>query len=85
MGINVVVLKNQNNSIFLRNFLKFLPWEIAHIGVHQIVFYESVSIGTWLLLISPQIIVCYYLISAIISKGKSSLYDKLSNTEINLT
>lgn len=84
MGINVAILKNQNNSVFLRNFFKFLPWEIAHIGVHQIVFYESVSTETWFLLILPQIIVCWYLLSVIMSKGKSSFYDKLSNTEVTL-
>jgi len=81
------VVSNKGN-IFLRNFLKFLPWEIGHIGVYQIVFYDQQQLPTpiwlWSVLIIPQLIVLIYLISTILSKGKRSIYDLISNTEITL-
>lgn len=73
-------------NIFLRNFIKFLPWEIAHIGVYQIFYYENNNVETpffvWILLITPQIVVLIYFISIIRKKGKSGFYDRISNTEI---
>lgn len=67
------------NQVFTRNFLKLLPWEIAHTGVHWLVYFlrSSREIPSWvyLLLIIPQVIVVGYLASIIASKGESSFYD----------
>jgi len=75
--------------ILKRNILKFLPWEIAHTGVHWIVFYtkheNDVPFWVWILLILPQIIMVIYLFSIIISKGKSSIYDRIAFSKIKLT
>ena len=75
-----------NKSIFIRTFLKFLPWEIAHTGVHMLFYYEGnqtdVSILVWTLLILPQIIILAYITSIFLSKGKSSIYDNVANTSI---
>ena len=85
----VVVLTNQNEiskSILLRSILKYLPWEIAHTGVHWIVYYSSNSIETplwvWVVLILPQIISVVYFISIVVSRGESSIYDRISMTRI---
>jgi len=68
------------------NILKFLPWEIAHIGVHWIVYYSNtgtdIPIWVYALLILPQIVVFGYFISLIIYKGEYSFYDKIANTKV---
>ena len=73
-------------KILYRNILKFFPWEVAHIGVHWIVFFSKSEndepIWVWFLLILPQIIMIAYLLSIIISKGESGIYDNISNTKI---
>ena len=75
--------------ILQRNILKFLPWEIAHTGVHWIVFYSKykndVPVWVWILLILPQIIIVIYLVSIVVSKGESSIYDKIANSKIKVT
>lgn len=90
LGKRVMRLKvvSDKGNIFLRNFLKFLPWEIGHIGVYQIVFYDQQQLETpiwlWSILIIPQVIVLIYVIRIVISKGRKSVYDFVSNTEITL-
>ena len=75
--------------ILQRNILKFLPWEIAHTGVHWIVFYSKykndVPVWVWILLILPQITIVIYLVSIVVSKGESSIYDKIANSKIKVT
>lgn len=85
----IVVLTDQNkpiNNILLRNILKYLPWELAHTGVHWTVYFSSNDtespIWVWIILILPQIIVFAYFISIMVSKGQSSIYDSLSKTKI---
>lgn len=77
-----------NGNILLRNFLKFLPWEIAHIGVHQIVFYDQqqleAPVWVWYLLIIPQVVILIYFISLLVTKGEGSVYDKIAQTKISL-
>ncbi len=72
--------------IFLRNLLKYLPWEMAHTGVHWLFFYENdkadLPIWVWMMLAVPQVIVLLYFITIVIYKGESSFYDRLANTII---
>ena len=87
MNISITAKTDKTKpKILLRNILKFSPWEVAHIGVHWIVFYSisdnNVPIWVWFLLILPQIIVMAYLLGVIISKGESGIYDSISNTKI---
>ena len=89
--LNLIVLTQENKttkSVLLRNVLKFLPWELAHTGVHWIVYYESIDIETpiWVLiiLIVPQIMVILYFGSIILSQGESSIYDRISSTKLQL-
>lgn len=78
----------ESRGILLRNILKFLPWEIAHFGVHWVVHYSALDkvppIWVWLALIIPQIIVFGYFLSLFLYKGKSSAYDMLANTGVKL-
>mgnify|MGYP001210757838 CR=1 FL=1 len=85
----LIVLPDQNKSvhnILLRNILKYLPWELAHTGVHWIIYYSSNGIEpplwVWINLILPQIVVIAYFISIVISKGQSSIYDNIAKTKI---
>ena len=77
---------NSRKSLLTRNILKFLPWEIAHLGVHWLIYFSSeeilVPIWVWILLIVPQLLVIAYLISIFISKGKQSLYDKMAQVQV---
>jgi len=89
--MNISVQTNtENNSkrVLLRNILKFIPWEIAHLGVHWIIYYSGIDkappVWVWVALILPQIIVLGYILSIIFYKGESSLYDKIANTSIVL-
>ena len=89
LKLSVVVEKESNRpNILLRNILKYLPWEVAHIGVHWIYFYESMGMETplwvWITLIVPQLIVLGYFVSIIFSKGRSSIYDRIAGTKVVL-
>jgi uncharacterized RDD family membrane protein YckC len=90
MGISICsISENIEPKILLRNILKFLPWEIAHAGVHWVVYYSysenDVPLWVWLLLIIPQIIMITYLLSIILSRGETSLYDRMANTKLKLS
>lgn len=75
-------------SVLLRNVLKFMPWELAHTGVHWIIYFDTVGIETpiwtWVILIIPQIIVFIYIVTIILSKGQVSIYDKIAGTRLQL-
>lgn len=78
--------ENSNQKVFIRNILKFLPWEMAHVGVHWMVYYsvldQSPPVWVWAALILPQVIVLGYVISIVLYKGESSFYDKLAHTRL---
>lgn len=89
-NLSLVVIKpTGKHAILLRTILKLLPWEIAHTGVHWLMFYlrkgDSVPpFWIWVALILPQVLVLVYAISIIYFKGRSSVYDKIAGTEIKL-
>jgi len=87
----VVVAENKTDSIkpiLVRNFLKFLPWEIAHTGVHWVLFYsrhnEQTPIWVYTLSIIPQVAMIFYFITIITTNGNRSFYDKIAGTKISL-
>lgn len=71
-------------KIFIRNLLKFLPWEVAHTGVHWLVYYNRDSAGTpvWVyaILTIPQLIMILYFFSIVFSGGRRSTYDSVAGT-----
>ncbi len=85
MGIQV---NGDAVNLLVRNVLKFLPWEVAHTGVHWMVFYQLQEIEpptwVWVLLILPQVVAFTYFISLLISGGKGILYDQLAGTSVSL-
>ncbi len=80
---------NPTRNVLVRNILKLLPWEIAHTGVHWVVYYSNnnaeVPFWTWAVLIIPQVAVVLYFFSILFYKGESSFYDKIAKTRIVLT
>ncbi|NER14140.1 hypothetical protein GWK08_11860 [Leptobacterium flavescens] len=88
MKLSVVPVKEHGsaNPVLIRNMLKFLPWEIAHGGVHWLFYYEQrqLELPYWnlLLLILPQLMILIYLISIWRYKGEGSLYDKIAGTKV---
>ncbi|MDX1904531.1 MAG: RDD family protein [Thermonemataceae bacterium] len=87
MKISVISLQG-NIGLLERNILKFLPWEISHIGVHGLRFYidtgAEIPFWIWVLLIFPQIVVIVYLFTVLYYQGIYSLYDKFAKTKISL-
>ncbi|RAJ05399.1 RDD family protein [Chitinophaga skermanii] len=81
-----VISKTGKKGIFWRNVLKVLPWEIAHSGVHWLFYYDTQSKITpffvYILLILPMVIVIFYAVSIILSKGHSSVYDQLTKVHL---
>lgn len=88
MRIAVIKSGYKKQNIFIRNFVKFLPWEIGHLGVHWAMYYSSRNQATpnwvWVVLILPQIIMVIYFTSLILSKGESSFYDKIAHSKLTL-
>ncbi|MEM9024792.1 MAG: RDD family protein [Bacteroidota bacterium] len=70
----------------LRNVLKFLPWEIAHAGIHWLFHYIRLDtdppVWVWVLLTLPQLMVLGYAVSALLSRGQRSVYDRLAGARV---
>jgi len=88
LGKKYLKIRVKKGNAFYRNFLKLLPWEVAHTGVHWVIHYSSdgldVPLWNMTLLILPQLMIIFYLISMIHSEGRQTLYDKWSGAEIAL-
>lgn len=85
------VMADQNSripKIIFRNILKYLPWEMAHTGVHWIVEYSERGVEAkswvWMVLIVTQVVVWIYLISLIWTRGRRTLYDRVAGTSVGL-
>ena len=67
MGISVRSDRAGNKGILTRNILKFLPWEVAHTGVHWIMYFSHKQMDTpvwvWVLLVLPQVVLLLYIVS----------------------
>ena len=83
-----VVSPHGRNSIFVRNLIKFLPWEIAHAGVHWVMYYSRQGTETpvWVfaLLVVPQVLGVLYIVSLFHSKGSGSVYDSIAGTRVSI-
>lgn len=87
--MNLTIESSIEKGYLFRNILKLLPWEIAHFGVHWIVFYsdkqEPTPFWVFVILVLPQLMMVVFFISLIVNKGKETLYDKISKTWVNHT
>ena len=72
--------------LLLRNALKFTPWELAHFGVHWILYFSGQDIQppfwVWLALIFPQIIIVIFTLQICLNKENRSTYEVLSKTRV---
>ena len=85
MRIKVAGSEGEKPNHFLRTLFKLLPWEIAHSGIHWMFATtdpENPPLLIWVLLILPQLMVLAYIVSMISSKGKETIYDRISGTEL---
>lgn len=70
-------------SLF-RIILKFLPWELSHFLVYRLVHLGEDKVPLHLMMIGGlvYILMFTYILTAIFSKEKRSLYDRLSGTTV---
>ncbi|MFH0853321.1 MAG: RDD family protein [bacterium] len=87
--IKVTDVNNQTASlkyIIIRNIIKFMPWEIAHLGIHWTIYFSNEGIEQpvwiWLVLVIPQVTVVIYLLSIVIDKNNRGIYDRISHTKV---
>ena len=78
-GKPVVLLR----SLF-RIILKFLPWELSHFLIYRLMHLGEDQFPLHLMLIGGLIyfLMFAYILTAIFSKEKRSLYDRLSGTKV---
>ena len=80
------VRRDFDKSVLYRNILKFLPREIAHLGVHWIAYHSQLEkdppIWIWIVLVIPQLVIILYIVSIVLSRGESSFYDNIAGTKI---
>lgn len=89
LGKHWLKIKVENNSkrnIFIRVLFKIIPWEIAHFTIHWSVFYSNkgMEVPIWNIVVTivPNVIIVIYFITIVLSKGKSSIYDRIAKTSI---
>lgn len=89
IGKRIMKLSVQYNKpidIAQRNFLKYLPWEIAHTGVHWFMFYNfsetEIPLWTWIVTYAAQLLALIYFVSLFRAKGTKTIYDFLAGTRL---
>src|SRR5690554_1652768 len=79
-GIQVV---NQNGDALpiwqstIRNFIKFIPWELSHFLVYRFVYIGDGEVSVLYYIVGGMIylLIFVYILTAIFTKKKQSLYD----------
>lgn len=84
--LKIKVENNSKRNIFIRVLFKIIPWEIAHFAIHWSVFYSNkgMEVPIWNIVVTivPNVIILIYFITIVLSKGKSSIYDRIAKTSI---
>lgn len=83
--LKVFSTKNQKPSfkeIFIRTFIRLLPWEITHISLIPIYFSANpeLNIGIWL----ADLIIVLYVVVIFLKKGKMTVHDYFAGTYVEL-
>ena len=78
-GLQVVsnsLTKASIGQLLIRNFIKFLPWELAHFFIYRLFYFNSLNktVPNWVLtgLIVSQGLALIYLLSIIFNKKKNT-------------
>ncbi len=86
---NIKVVNHRGKAISLpqsalRIILKFLPWELSHFLVYRLIYIGDVEIPFSYTIISILIytLILTYLLTAIFTNKKQSLYDLIVRTEV---
>ncbi len=72
--------------LLVRNLLKFLPWEIAHLGIHWAYYYSRLGLELpawiWIPLILSQMLAIGYVLSIVLHSNHQALYEQWSGTRV---
>ena len=89
MGIRVISIdgkKNRFGQIAIRNILKFLPWEIAHFGVHHFIAANLTQNEIPMIALASsvfaQLLVLFYLGFTIWQNQSCTPYDLVARTRV---
>lgn len=67
----------------VRTVIKFLPWEVAHFGIWQLMFPSTLSDMTVLIILyAVNLAILIYLIIPLTNKKKKNVYDWVAGTEV---
>lgn len=87
MGIRVVNEKGTALSVLhitLRTILKFLPWELSHYLIYRLGYIgdKEVPLDYYIMGGIIYVLIITYILTAIFTKKKQSLYDIISKTQV---
>lgn len=86
MGIRVVDRNGRRIGLsrsILRTVIKFLPWEIAHFGIWNVMLPSAIPENTALLfLTAANAAIFLYLIIPLTNSKRKNVYDWVAGTEV---
>src|SRR5690625_998525 len=86
MGIRVVDRFGQRIGIVrsvVRTVIKFLPWEVAHFGIWQLILPSTLSEMTVLIILNAvNLAILVYLLIPLTNKRKKNIYDWSAGTMV---
>ena len=86
MGISVVDGFRQRIGIgrsVVRTVIKFLPWEVAHFGIWQLMLPSTLSEMTVLIILNAvNLAILVYFIVPLTNKKRKNVYDWVASTEV---
>ena len=91
LGLKVTNISDEKASasqLLIRNLLKLGPWEIAHFGVHWLMYYTNQNLDppNWvmLVLIIAQLLVLIYFAWIFSNSDKRTIYELASGTKVKM-
>lgn len=82
-GLELVYQKKTVQASLIRNTIKFLPWQIGHMGtIHG--FYSNFDVLSIILSISATLLAVFLLAMMMFRKDKRHLGDLLAHTQVQL-
>ena len=82
-GLELVYQKKTVQASLIRNVIKFLPWQIGHMGtIHG--FYSEFDVLSIILSISATLLAILLLVMTMFRKDKRHLGDLLAHTQVQL-
>ena len=83
MGLKISYQKSPWISSLLRNITKFLPWQLAHIGVINGIYSNFESPISIILNIVSMLLVILFVVQVVLSKNHRHLGDMIVNASLN--